>query len=363
MCPNALTYAEILLRLAQSATHRQPPGLVLAAWRQPSETYLRVRHLLTLRHLTESRAVRALALLGVALLLSASTALGMLTFSDTSTAAQARAAELRGVAFLLARQEPSGGWLTATGPAPTALATRALLQAGVPLDHPAILRARRYLASCQQEDGGFYSDMSPAYQTAVVLSLYAGLDDADARARVARGREFLRVLEAPADPTPAPNWTPANYAGGAASERSADCILETYGRLSYANWKSLAYAELRPADPRVQQSRRWLQRNWTLQNHPGTGSADGQYYFLMAATRTLAAARGSAAPAGGGGKAAHWADDAQAWLTRVQNPDGSWVNARSGQWMENRPELVTAYALLALQAARAPAETPAASAR
>ena len=42
-----------------------------------------------------------------------------------------------------------------------------------------------------------------------------------------------------------------------------------------------------------------------------------------------------------------WRDElADAVITR-QQPDGSWVNANA-RWMENDPNLVTAYALMAL---------------
>ena len=37
-------------------------------------------------------------------------------------------------------------------------------------------------------------------------------------------------------------------------------------------------------------------------------------------------------------------------LAELQRPDGSWVNP-ADRWMEGRPELTTAYAMLALQAA------------
>jgi squalene-hopene/tetraprenyl-beta-curcumene cyclase len=47
------------------------------------------------------------------------------------------------------------------------------------------------------------------------------------------------------------------------------------------------------------------------------------------------------------GTAHAWRDElADAVITR-QQPDGSWVNANA-RWMENDPNLVTAYALMAL---------------
>jgi len=48
------------------------------------------------------------------------------------------------------------------------------------------------------------------------------------------------------------------------------------------------------------------------------------------------------------GKPHVWRDELVATLTAAQSPDGSWINRENDRWMEGNPNLVTAYALLAL---------------
>jgi hypothetical protein len=352
----ALEYAELLARLSRQRSMRLS-GVAMGAWRSPSETMQRIQALIQWRPPAPTRRAHWSVVIAGAAILAAGTGLGMVTLNDTTPAARVRVAELHGVRYLLSQQEADGGWMSAYGPAPTALVTRALLQAGVPVDHPAIARARAFLDARQQPDGGFYTDALPTYETAVVLSVYAAFEDRDAQQRFQRGRLFLAQAER--TQTKAGGWYESAAPGAVMSamtdrmdapalQDDASDIFNTYGKMSYANWKSMAYAQLSAADPRVSAARRWLTQHWTVDHHPGTGSADGHYYFLMAASRTLGAADASHTADGSFG----WRKDVQNWLLAAQAQDGSWLNRRSGAWMEDRPQLVTAYALLALQASR-----------
>jgi len=47
----------------------------------------------------------------------------------------------------------------------------------------------------------------------------------------------------------------------------------------------------------------------------------------------------------------NWRTDLALQLAALQNPDGSFMSL-DDRWMENNPDLITAYALLALQHAR-----------
>lgn len=47
------------------------------------------------------------------------------------------------------------------------------------------------------------------------------------------------------------------------------------------------------------------------------------------------------------GKSHDWKSELVAHLAKLQQPDGSWVNAQP-RWLENDPNLVTGYVLLAL---------------
>jgi squalene-hopene/tetraprenyl-beta-curcumene cyclase len=49
------------------------------------------------------------------------------------------------------------------------------------------------------------------------------------------------------------------------------------------------------------------------------------------------------------GKKIDWKQDLALQLMSQQKPDGSWVNDGSNRWMEDNRDLVTAYAMLALE--------------
>lgn len=128
--------------------------------------------------------------------------------------------------------------------------------------------------------------------------------------------------------------------------------LRTYGSITYAGFKSYLYADLAHDDPRVQAVWDWVRNNYTLDRNPGlpdTHKLQGLYYYYMTFGRALDAwgeptidttTRGSR----------DWANDLIDQLVSRQRDDGSWVN-EADRWMESDPNLVTAYALLALQSA------------
>lgn len=64
--------------------------------------------------------------------------------------------------------------------------------------------------------------------------------------------------------------------------------LRAYGSMTYAGFKSFAYAGLSANDPRVVAARTWLERNYTMEENPGLGT-DGQYYYYMTLGRALEA--------------------------------------------------------------------------
>jgi squalene-hopene/tetraprenyl-beta-curcumene cyclase len=78
----------------------------------------------------------------------------------------------RGVGFLMEiGQAEDGSYSKQLGPAITALCTRALLEHGIPLEHPRIQKALRFLESHVQPDGGIYPKESVLknYETSVAL--------------------------------------------------------------------------------------------------------------------------------------------------------------------------------------------------
>jgi squalene-hopene/tetraprenyl-beta-curcumene cyclase len=159
--------------------------------------------------------------------------------------------------------------------------------------------------------------------------------------------------------------------------------LRCYGSMSYAGFKSYVYAELSRTDPRVLAAHDWITRNYTLAENPGLGD-QGYYYYLVTFARALDAwgeptievtkrqeDQGDGLPNSQGGglsnsqggglssprsepspstETRHWAEDLIAQLTELQLPDGSFA-IRNDRWLESDPVLVTAYGVLALQAA------------
>lgn len=155
-------------------------------------------------------------------------------------------------------------------------------------------------------------------------------------------------------------YTPANGGESFASEDAGEGrygeklpagtprTLRSYGSMTYAGLKSLLYAGLSPDDPRVKAARGWIALHWGFDANPGLGT-QGLYYYRHAMARALAV-NGERAIVDAQGKAHDWRAELIESLLAAQRPDGSWVNATS-RWQEDKPELVTAYALLALEEA------------
>ncbi len=130
--------------------------------------------------------------------------------------------------------------------------------------------------------------------------------------------------------------------------------LRAYGSMSYAGFKSYAYAGLSPTDERVQLVMDWISRNYTLSENPGVGD-DGMYYYYLVFARALGASNQPTINViGADGKPAprEWKADLIEALAKLQNEDGSFRSLNK-RWMEDNDVLITAYSLIALeQAAR-----------
>ncbi len=152
-------------------------------------------------------------------------------------------------------------------------------------------------------------------------------------------------------------YSPANGGESKAGEIEVGARkeLRCYGSMSYSGYKSLLYVGLRADDPRVLAAREWIAKNWTLSvnpNMPGEQSREGLYYYYHVLARALAIG-GEAVITDAQGRKHDWRRELSERLADLQRPDGSWTNAED-RWMEGDPQLVTAYVLLALQAAYPP---------
>ncbi|MBX3413574.1 MAG: terpene cyclase/mutase family protein [Pirellulales bacterium] len=139
-------------------------------------------------------------------------------------------------------------------------------------------------------------------------------------------------------------YTPA--AGGSSQAgKTDDGGLRSYGSMTYAGLKSMIYAGLTPSDPRVHAALGWLAKNYDLTQNPGMGDA-GLFYYYHTLAKALAAT-GNDEFQDAAGKQHNWRQELVETLASKQRPDGAFAN-ENARWMEGDPNLVTAYALLAL---------------
>ena len=156
-------------------------------------------------------------------------------------------------------------------------------------------------------------------------------------------------------------YTPANggesFASDAAGEgrfgeKMTTKSLRSYGSMTYAGFKSLLYAGLSPADPRVQDALEWIGAHFTFLENPGLGQ-QGYFYYIHAMSRALQAS-GLASIHDNTGRSHEWRSELINALVTRQRANGSWKN-ESDRWEESNETLATIYAVLALEEALKPA--------
>jgi squalene-hopene/tetraprenyl-beta-curcumene cyclase len=187
-----------------------------------------------------------------------------------------------------------------------------LLAAGVSKDDPAVQNALKFISRCQNLPGE--TNDRP----------FAKLTTED-------DKGGFTYNPADADNTNSPNRTPT---GG----------LRSAGSMTYSALKSFLYAGLSRDDPRVKAALDWISRHYTLEQNPGSGQA-GLYYYYHLFAKAMDALGESTFTAKDGKH--EWRKDLFEALKKRQAADGSWVNPNRA-FMENTPELSTAYSILAL---------------
>ena len=130
----------------------------------------------------------------------------------------------------------------------------------------------------------------------------------------------------------------------------SDSGLRSYGSMTYAGFKSMLYANLRPQDKRVKAAFDWIRGHWQLDanpNMPGSQSRQGLYYYYQVFGKALRV-WGESVIVDSQGFGHNWRHELVEHLAKEQQADGSWTNA-ADRWMESNPVLVSCYAALALQ--------------
>jgi squalene-hopene/tetraprenyl-beta-curcumene cyclase len=135
-----------------------------------------------------------------------------------------------------------------------------------------------------------------------------------------------------------PGWNPPEFANGTGS----------YGSMTAAGLISLLFAGADRSDPRVQAAYEWMTKNYTLDVNPGTNSKHALYYYYNAYAKVMAA-YGADTFVDGRGQQRNWRNELAQKLVGLQNPDGSWANRDSNKWWEDKPQLVTAWTVIALE--------------
>jgi hypothetical protein len=188
----------------------------------------------------------------------------------------------------------------------------ALLAAGVSKDDPSVRNALKFISRCQNLPGE--TNDRP----------FAKLTSAD-------DKGGFTYNPADADNANSPNRTPS---GG----------LRSAGSMTYSALKSFIYAGLSKDDPRVKAALDWIGRHYTLEQNPPEGQA-GLYYYYHLFAKAMDALGEPIFTAKDGQH--DWRKDLFEALKKRQGADGGWVNS-SRAFMENTPELCTAYAILSL---------------
>ncbi len=185
----------------------------------------------------------------------------------------------------------------------------ALIASGVPQDDPAIQEALTFVSRCQ--------NLESEHNTTPFATL---VDDGG----------FY--------------YTPA--AGGTSQAgTNPDGGLRSYASMTYAGLKSMIYAGLSPDDPRVAAATEWARQHYTLEENPGLDQ-QGLFYYFHTFAKSLSVA-GFDTFADSDGVEHDWRQELADRLFVLQREDGSWLNP-TDRWYEGDPNLVTAYALLAL---------------
>lgn len=184
----------------------------------------------------------------------------------------------------------------------------ALVAAGKDKDDPAIQKALVFVSRCQ--------NLESEHNT---LPFAGKINDG--------GLTYVPTYEEP---------TGRDAAGG----------LRSYAAMTYAGLKSMIYAGLTKDDKRVKAAFDWLSLHYSVEEHPGRGSS-GLYYYYQTMAKALNVLQLDEIETSDG-KKHPWRSDLVTILLSKQQADGSWVNDKNRQYMENDPHLVTGFVLLVL---------------
>ncbi|MBO0700116.1 MAG: terpene cyclase/mutase family protein, partial [Zavarzinella sp.] len=189
----------------------------------------------------------------------------------------------------------------------------ALIAAGVPKDDPAIKNALIFLSRCQNLPG--------------------------------EANKFEYAKKTTEGDRGGFVYNPADATNEKSDKRTPEGGLRSEGGMTYAGLKSFLYAGVGKDDPRVKAAIDWIRRHYTLEENPGQKEAGLFYYYHVFAKAMDALGEDQFEDAKG---VKHdWRKELFETLKSKQAADGSWAN-NNPAFLENSPELATAFALLSL---------------
>ncbi|MBX9623908.1 MAG: terpene cyclase/mutase family protein [Gemmataceae bacterium] len=196
----------------------------------------------------------------------------------------------------------------------TQFMVEALLTAGVPKDDPSIKKALAFVTRSQNLPGKEYNDQPFAEKTT----------EEDKGGFV---------------------YNPSDQTNDKSDKRTPAGGLRSEGGMTYAGLKSFLYAGVGKDDPRVKAAIDWIRKHYTVKENPGQGQV-GLYYYYVTFAKAMAAL-GEDPFVDAKGAKHDWRQELFDELKGKQKADGSWANANRA-FLENAPELATAFAVLAL---------------
>jgi squalene-hopene/tetraprenyl-beta-curcumene cyclase len=357
---------------------------------------------------------RILSLLTIlAVSVAADTGIAARQDANLSTATRQKLTESlsKGAAFLAKQQQPDGKY--DNHPGITAMAAAALLKQPGQRDKQlaTVGKTLDYLKALAKPDGGIYEKMIPHYITAVsIQALTAGGRPGD-KATIEKARQYLadHLLDEGEGIQKSDKFYGGMGYGGTSDGGMADIIsleyslramkeaelpandaawqkaitflqrtqnnketndqaytaddggfvyypgysqvegtTQSYGSATYAGILSYSWANLQKNDRRVQEAVKWIGEHYTLEENPGIGHK-ALYYYYMVFAKALQAMGEPIITDSKGGKH-NWREELAAKLMSLQGADGSWVNDKNPAEMQGNKTLVTAFAMMAIEA-------------
>jgi hypothetical protein len=140
-------------------------------------------------------------------------------------------------------------------------------------------------------------------------------------------------------------YNPQDQDNEKSDKRTPSGGLRSEGGMTYAGLKSFLYAGVGKDDPRVKAAIAWIRSHYTVKENPGQGQVGLYYYYVTFAKAMEALGEDPFVDAKGGKH--DWRQELFDELVKKQKADGSWANENKA-FLENVPELATAFAILAL---------------